>query len=37
VTEAAQRLIRSLTISAPPRSREQEARKAKERARVRFS
>lgn len=36
VTEAAQRLIRSLTTSTPPRSREEEARKAKERARVRF-
>ena len=37
VTGAAQRLIRSLKTSAPPRSREEEARKAKERARVRFS
>jgi hypothetical protein len=37
VTEAAERLIRSLTTSAPPRSREDEARKAKARARVRFS
>ena len=37
VTEAAQRLIRSLTTSAPPRSRAEEARKAKERARVRFA
>ena len=36
VTGAAQRLIRSLTTSAPPRSREDEARKAKERSRVRF-
>ena len=36
VTEAAQRLIRSFTSSAPPRNREEEARKAKERARVRF-
>jgi hypothetical protein len=36
VTEAAQRLIRSLRTSASPRSREEEARKAKERARVRF-
>jgi hypothetical protein len=36
VTEAAQRLIRSLKTSAPPRNREEEARKAKERARVRF-
>jgi hypothetical protein len=37
VTRAAQRLIRSLTTSAPPRSREEEARKAKERARLRFA
>lgn len=37
VTEAAQRLIRSLTTGAPLRTREEEARKAKERARVRFS
>jgi hypothetical protein len=36
VTEAAQRLIRSLKTSAAPRNREEEARKAKERARVRF-
>ena len=36
VTVAAQRLIQSLTSSAPPRNREEEARKAKERARVRF-
>lgn len=31
VTEAAQRLIRALTTTAPPRNREEEARKAKER------
>jgi hypothetical protein len=37
VTEAAQRLIRSLQTSAPPRTREAEARKAKERARLRFT
>ena len=37
VTEAAERLIRSLKTSAAPRSREEEARKARERARVRFS
>jgi hypothetical protein len=37
VTEAACRLIRSLTTSAPPRSREEEARKAQERARARFA
>ena len=36
VTAAAQRLIRSLQTTAPPRSREDEARKAKERARARF-
>jgi hypothetical protein len=36
VTEAASRLIRSLTISAPPRNREDEARKAQGRARQRF-
>ena len=37
VTAAATRLIRSLTISAPPRNREEEARKAHERARLRFA
>jgi hypothetical protein len=36
VTDAAQRLIRSLKTTTPPRSREAEARKAKERARARF-
>jgi hypothetical protein len=36
VTEAAQRLIRSLTSTAPPRNREAEARKAQARARLRF-
>jgi hypothetical protein len=36
VTAAAERLIRSLTTSAPPRNREEEARKAQERARVRY-
>lgn len=36
VTGAARRLIRTLKTSAPPRSREEEARNAKERARVRF-
>jgi len=36
VTEAASRLIRSLTTSAPSRNREEEARKAQERARQRF-
>jgi hypothetical protein len=37
VTEAAQRLIRSLKTSATPRNREEEARKASERAGVRFA
>ena len=36
VTEAATRLIRSLKTNAPPRDREEEARKARERAAVRF-
>jgi hypothetical protein len=37
VTEAAQRLIRSLKTSAAPRSREEEARKARDRGRLRFA
>ena len=37
VTAAAQRLIHSLTTSAPPRNREEEARKAHERAVKRFA
>jgi hypothetical protein len=37
VTGAAQRLVRSLKTSAPPRNRQEEARKAKDRARVRFA
>jgi len=37
VTEAAERLIRSLEINAPPRDRQEEARKAQERARQRFA
>jgi hypothetical protein len=37
VTEAAHRLIHSLTTSAPPRDRELEARKAQERSRERFA
>lgn len=37
VTAAADRLIASLVTTAPPRSREDEARKARERARVRFA
>ena len=35
--EVAQRLIRSLTTSAPPRNRETEAQKAQERARQRYA
>jgi hypothetical protein len=37
VTAAAERLIHSLTTSAPPRNREEEARKAHERAVKRFA
>ena len=37
VTAAAQRLIHSLTTSAPPRNREEELRKARERTRERFA
>jgi hypothetical protein len=37
VTAAASRLIQSLTISAPPRNREEEARKAQLRSRLRFA
>jgi hypothetical protein len=37
VTEAARRLIRSLKTSAAPRNREEEARKLRDRARVRFA
>jgi hypothetical protein len=37
VTAAARRLIESLQTSAPPRNREDEQRKARERARVRFA
>ena len=37
VTAAAQRLIHSLATSAPPRNREEEARKAQERSRARFA
>ena len=36
VTAAAEKLIASLEIQAPPRTREEEARKAKERARQRY-
>ena len=37
VTAAAERLIRSLTINAPPRDREEEKRKAQDRTRRRFA
>src|SRR5262249_39593632 len=37
VSEAAQRLLRSLQTNAPPRDREIEAEKARERARVRYA
>ena len=37
VTAAAERLVRSFTTSAPPRNRDEEARKAKERTRERYS
>jgi len=37
VTTVARRLIHSLTTSAPPRNRDAEALKAKERARQRFA
>ena len=37
VTNAARRLIDSLTTSAPARDREEEARKARERSRERFA
>ena len=37
VTAAAERLIQSLTTAAPPRNRDDELRKARERARERFA
>jgi len=37
VTAAAQQLVRSLRTSAPPRNREDEMRKAKERSQQRFA
>jgi hypothetical protein len=37
VTAAAQRLVHSLTTSAPPRNREEEILKARERAKKRFA
>jgi hypothetical protein len=36
VTDAATRLVRSFTTNAPPRNREEEARKARERGLKRF-
>lgn len=36
VTAVATRLVRSITTNAPPRNREEEARKARERAQRRF-
>lgn len=37
VTDAASRLLRSLKTSAPPRNREEEAQKARERSLARFA
>lgn len=37
VTDAAQRLVRSVKVNAPPRNREEEALKAKERAQKRYA
>lgn len=37
VSEAARRLIFSLTTTAPPRNRDEEARKARDRSRLRFA
>ncbi len=37
VTASAERLIASLTTAAPPRNREEEARKARERSQQRFA
>ena len=37
VTDAAERLVRSLNTTAPPRNRESEAAKARERSRARFA
>ena len=37
VTAVARQLIHSLTTSAPPRNRDEEARKAKERSQTRFA
>jgi hypothetical protein len=37
VTDSARRLVASITINAPPRTREEEARKARERSLKRFA
>ena len=37
VTAIARKLVADLVITSPPRNREEEARKARERARVRFA
>jgi hypothetical protein len=37
VTEAAERLVRSLKVSSPPKNREDEAEKAKARAQKRYA
>ena len=37
VSDAARRLVHSMTTAAPPRNREEEARKARERSRQRFA
>lgn len=37
VADAARRLIASLTTAAPPRNRDEEARRARERSRARFA
>jgi hypothetical protein len=37
VTASARRLIASLTTTAPPRNRDEEARKAQDRSRLRFT
>jgi hypothetical protein len=37
VSDAARRLVHSMTTTAPPRNRDEEARKARERSRQRFA
>jgi hypothetical protein len=37
VTEAAERLVRSLKVNAPPKNRDEEAQKARERAQKRYA